>query len=98
MSFLIVPIFCVSVGFVVYLGASGILIYFRGRHSHGSHSTRKERKASVVIGVSVGLALAIALGFGSGFSDSVWIGIDLLILLVTAGWVWRILVTARVRR
>jgi peptidoglycan/LPS O-acetylase OafA/YrhL len=101
MSLLIVPIFCVSAGFVVFLGASGILIYVRGLKSRGSHSTRKERKAALVIGVASGLGLAVALGTGSPLNGSgamIWMGVDLLIFLVTVGWVWRILTTRIVRR
>ena len=85
-------------GFVVYLGASGILIYLHGRNSRGSHSTRKERKAALVIGVAAGLGLAMNLLAGSAVNNSVWMGVDLLIFLVTARWVWRILATRTVRR
>ena len=102
MSLLIVPIFCLSVGFVVFLGASGILIYIRGRHSHGSHSTRKERKAAGVIGVAAGLGMAATIGAESALDGSggamVWLGVDLLIFLVTVVWVWKILTRTTVRR
>ena len=91
MSFLIVPIFCASVGFVVYMGAAGILSYVRSRSSGGSHGSRRERKASKVIGVAVGLGLAMNMLGGSVFNAGVWMIVDFLILLVTAGWVWRIL-------
>jgi Na+/H+-translocating membrane pyrophosphatase len=91
MSLLILPIFCVSAGFVVYLVASGILIGIRGRSFDGSRSTRRERKAAQVIGVGGGLALAFTLGAGSGLGVAALMGVDLLIFLVTAGWVWRIL-------
>ncbi len=80
------------------MGASGILIYLRGLHSMGSRSTRRERKASRVIGVATGMALAFTLGVGSSLSDIVWMVVDLLILLVTIGWVWRILATPATRR
>jgi hypothetical protein len=98
MGFLVAPIFCVSVGFVAFLGAGGLLSYFRLRNLRGSHSTRRERKAAKVIGVSVGLALAAGFGMGSALNSNsgamVLTGVYCLILLVTVIWVWRIL-TAR---
>lgn len=98
MASLIVPLFCMSVGFVVYLGASGILIYLRGRKSQGIHSTRKERKAATVIGVAAGLVLAMNMVAGSEHNIGIWMGVDSLLLLMVAVWVWRILKTQAARR
>jgi heme A synthase len=98
MSFLIVPMFCLSVGFVAYLGASWLFSYLRRRYSRGSHSSRRERKAALVMGVAVGLGFATVFAMGSEFRGSAGVmvcaGVDGAILLVALGWVWRIL-TAR---
>jgi len=98
MSFLIVPLFCVSVGFVAFLTASWFLSYLHGRLPHGSHSTRRERKAARVIGVAMGLGFATVFAVGSVLNGSTGVmvsaGVDGAILLVALGWLWRIL-TAR---
>jgi hypothetical protein len=97
MGFLIVPMFCMSVGFVVFLGASWFLSYLRIRNSRGSRSTRRERKAARVIGVAVGLGFATVFAVGGVFNGNTGLevsaGVDGLILVVAAGWVWRILTT-----
>jgi hypothetical protein len=98
MSFLIVPLFCVSVGFVVFLGASWFLSFVRLRNSHGSRSTRRERKAAQVIGVAVGLGFVTVFAAGEVLDGSASLMVsaivDGVILLVAVGWVYRIL-TAR---
>jgi hypothetical protein len=102
MSFLIVPLFCVSVGFVVFLGSSWFLSYFRGRESRGSRSSRRERKAAKVIGAAAGLGFAAVFGVGQVLNGDtgmmVSVGVDGVILLVTVGWVWRILTVRPTQR
>jgi hypothetical protein len=101
MSFLIVPLFCVSVGFVVFLGASWFLTYIRPRSSRASRSTRRERKAAQVIGVAVGLGFVTEFAVG-GLEGNMGLIVsaivDGLILLVAVGLVWRILTARTVGR
>jgi branched-subunit amino acid ABC-type transport system permease component len=98
MSFLIVPLFCLSVGFVVFLGASWLLSYLRGRNPRAGHSARRERKAARVIGVAVSLGFATVFVVGSALNGDAGLevsaAVDGVILLVALAWVWRIL-TAR---
>jgi hypothetical protein len=100
MSFLIVPLFCVSVGFVFFLAASGFLSYLRLRSSHGSRSTRRERKAALVMGVAVGLGFATVFAVGSNGGSGLMVSavVDGVILLVAVGWIYRILTGRTVRR
>jgi hypothetical protein len=98
MELLIGPMFCVSVGFVVFLGASGVISYLLGRNSRGSHSSRRERKAAMVIGVAAGLVLALNMLGGAAHRLGVWMGGDLLMLLITVCWVWRILTSDAAKR
>jgi hypothetical protein len=96
MSFLIVPLFCVSVGFVFFLTASWFLSYLHARSSRRRYSSRRERKAARVMGVAVGLGFATVFEVGSNGGTGLIVStvVDGVILLVAVGWVWRIL-TAR---
>ena len=102
MSFLLVPMFCVSVGFVAFLGASWLLSYIRIRTSHGGFSSRRERKAARVMGLAVGLGFAAVFAVGDVVSGTAGVmvsaGVDAVILLVGLGWVWRILTGRASRR
>jgi hypothetical protein len=100
MSFLIVPLFCASVGFVFFLAASWFLSYLHVRSSRRKYSSRRERKAAGVMGVAVGLGFAIVFAFGSNGGSGLMVSaiLDGVILLAAVGLVWRILTTRTVRR
>jgi hypothetical protein len=100
MSFLIVPLFCVSVGFVFFLAASWFLSYLHVRSSRRRFSSRRERKAAGVMGVAVGLGFATFFAVGSDGRTGLMVSmvVDGVILLVAVGWIWRILTARVVRR
>ena len=100
MSFLIVPVFCVSVGFVFFLAASWFLSYLHVRSSRRRYSSRRERKAAGVMGVAVGLGFATVFTLGSNGGSGLMVStvVDGVILLVAVGLVWRILTARVVRR
>jgi hypothetical protein len=100
MSFLIVPLFCVSVGFVFFLTASWFLSYLHVRSSRRRYSSRRERKVAGVMGIAVGLGFATVFTVGSNGGNGLKVSmiVDGVILLVAVGWVWRILTARTVRR